>query len=389
MESQVVVQSKEAVLDWLERSVGESKAFDDDKSDFEVSVAKEIAFDPQGPLVVKAVWEGQNASVSCPLVPTDHAWHQMYQKLGPTVWGPGSRRSLPADYLKAIGPELRAYLMNAHVQQHEGRWLVRSYQAYARAVLGSRYPVIWNTNILKQLHTAIAETKQDYPNMRVVRSWVDPDGFAIRIVWRDVRQSEGPDGNGNGGSGYGVGVYVAHDEVGKGAIRIYPLVQRSTCENSIIIAPHVRGGQSEEDEDSDMFRGLRLVHQGSDFALRQLIAAGLTQALSATGEVLDKLLQADARALPDIDAVLLGMAKTYGWSEETKLDVARGTEGKDSVLGVINGVTFAAKHEEGEDAMLAMESLGGELITLPDRWFRQMELVGTKVRAKEADRWQL
>jgi hypothetical protein len=60
---------------------------------------------------------------------TDHAWSQLATKLGPVVYGKGSTRALPLDYLQRLPEPVMALQLNYWLDRTNGHgFLVRAYQ---------------------------------------------------------------------------------------------------------------------------------------------------------------------------------------------------------------------------------------------------------------------
>ena len=99
----------------LSELLEKSREQDTHKADY-TNPAREFTFDAESRLNVSANMFGLSASMS-PLTPTDWAWRQVFSKLGTSVFGKGSSKTLPADYLLAMKPELRAHVLNEHIQR--------------------------------------------------------------------------------------------------------------------------------------------------------------------------------------------------------------------------------------------------------------------------------
>jgi hypothetical protein len=92
-----------------------SRQFDAEKVDTTGPV-KAFRFDPSGRIVAPrdpSLTLLRGAPLSGEM--TRHAFRQLCSKLGPVVYGKGSDRTLPADYLLTMPADQMAYNMNRHV----------------------------------------------------------------------------------------------------------------------------------------------------------------------------------------------------------------------------------------------------------------------------------
>lgn len=329
----------DTIFDCLEASL----AHDTHKADY-TEAARNMHFDDESRLVVPDQLFGEVP----PLEPTTWAWGQIFTKLAPPVYGKGSQKTLPGDYLLAIPPHLRSINLNDHLMRMNGAvWLVRSYDDACRAVLSDGFTTIGNTEILDVL-AGVVEQNQT-PDFQLVRPSVRPDEINIRSVWKNVRK---------GGGDYGIGVYVGNGEIGNRKLRIYPIVQRHACTNSIIV---------EHD------KGIEFVHRGNKFTKMVQIKSIIAELFGLAAEVLEKMIAAEAEAIPHFTDVLAGLSAHYGWDDKTYATVAVGTEGRDTRAGLVNGITFAAHAIPREPSEQAdMEILGGRILMAPDSLFHQM-----------------
>ena len=181
--------------------------------------------------------------------------------------------------------------------------------------------------------------------------------------------------------GVGIGTYVGNDEIGAGRIKVWPLIQSTSCSNSTVFRPLRTSAEfgmgsdneqlpiDEEDVKQRDFVGISLVHRGDRKRLEYLLKNAIGLSLNAGAAYLDKLIEAETQRLPNFTDVLAGLAKKYNWSEKTQTNVALGTRGDQTVAGLVSGITFAAQDIENQDARLDMETLGGAILVNSDSLF--------------------
>lgn len=343
------------MLQQLQSLVNTSEQCDLQKADF-VAAARSFSFDEQARIVPPT----SGGFSSAPLAMTEHSLRQVCSKLGAAVFGKGTSKGLPHDYLSAIPKDLLADNLNRHLTASNGnKWMVRGYGESARAVLAGNYPGgtdaagdFENTQYLRAVTTLAEGQLEQFPDMKLIRPTITADDLHIKMTWRDV-DTKGDGGNGN----YGVGVYIGNGEIGNRKLTVYPLIQRTSCTNSIIFS-----GEN----------GLEMVHRGSLNAMRIQFKAAIGRIFSASAELLDKMIAAEEQTIPDFEATLAGLALKHGWAEPVRDGVFIGTEGKQTRAAIVNGVTYAAHTAVGDAGeQVEMEILGGAILTAPDSLFTQ------------------
>jgi len=279
------------------------------------------------------------------MLPTDWAYRQLYARLGPIVFGKGSTKSLPFDYLSALPSGVRASLLNEHLGKYKtGQMLVRGYSDQCRAILSGQYTEISNTELLQIVGKIMEEA--DMPSEVVNYSSVTPDTMNTRVIWQNV-ETNNPDGGGN--REWGIGVALRNNEIGGGYTWVQPLIKRHSCNNSISV-------------NLEKF-SLRLMHKGgSSIGKMVQIKTAMQEALPFAAQLLERMIEADAQEVPNFSEVLRGLAIIHHWDDKTSLEVAKGTENRDTLAGIVNGITFAAHKIEDPDARMEMEITGGNLL---------------------------
>jgi len=273
---------------------------------------------------------------------TDHAWGHLYEKLGPVVFGKGSTRRLPVDYLNALPDEVAAMLLNFHLGKANGHgFLVRTYKNNCRAVLGGRSPILDNTDCLETLQNVLSDPANDYPGSFFTRSNITPDNMLIRQCWINLHKED----PGNHGQLY-AGVLMKNSEVGDGRIEVYGFGWNGGCENSTIFG-----------------EGISITHQyrtdRAESWLKTQILAAMIKIAGTLPEYAEKLWDAQYRKLPGLAAIIGELAQVHKWDTEFTTKVAAGSAGQETVLGLINGITFAARGEEDLDTQFRWEKLAG------------------------------
>lgn len=290
---------------------------------------------------------------------TKHAWEQFAGKMGPMAFGKGSGRSLPVDALlawKETYPEELATLLNRHIVDYKSGLLVRAYQTdkgedTVRAVLSDRYAIVDNSHVLDVARQALQTIEHQNHSLNVQLSpfacTVTPDGMHVKIELITVNTDDGP---------YSIGCYLGNNEIGMGKIRALPFWKRNRCDNSTVHA----------DDDSK----LDAVHRGAGQILADRMAIAIFHAFRLSQEHLATFLNSREIIIPDFEAELLRFCDKQGWGVEMTGRVMRGTEGRDSLFGFINGLTYAAQGLTSMDDRVNLEIKAGDILMQPDRYFR-------------------
>jgi hypothetical protein len=76
--------------------------------------------------------------------------------------------------------------------------------------------------------------------------------------------------------------------------------------------------------------------------------------------------------IPDVADVINGLAERYGLSTPVRDDVLFGMEGKSTLAGIVNGLSFAAQKLENIEARIDMETLAGAILIEPKNMQRKV-----------------
>jgi replicative DNA helicase len=146
-------------------------------------------------------------------------------------------------------------------------------------------------------------------------------------------------------------------EIGQAKVRVLPLIQRHSCTNSIIV----------DDENA-----VSVTHRGDWDYLQFRLLNALKNVFKLSFDWLQKVLDAEQTPIEDFTSVLEELSKQYGWTEEQKTSVAIGTEGQETLGGLVNGISYAA-HEAVKDPsemitweLLAGKVLAGNVVKVPE-----------------------
>lgn len=339
--------------------------------------AREFKFLPDGSMTNSPEQTGLFAAASMtPGKLTEWALKQAFEKLGKAY----NLSSIGSEHMKAleqVDPALFATNMNAAVNRLDEKegWTVRTYtdpktnETNVRAVLSSQYLIIDNNDMLDLLNQVL--TRNGTPHRIGTRSFVTSDNMSVDIMFAEVNT-----GLGNGNDSFERGVRIRNGEIGDWTGGVYPVIKRRSCDNSIAV--------------DDRAMSFRFKHHGKntlEFKRVQMHTA-IGEILPFTFNVIEELVRAEEEALPNLSSVVLGMAEKYGWSESVIGAVYAGTEARQSVAGLVNGITYAAHTQQlAPETMSEMEFLGGAILFDEKRYMlAEAEAIHTSRTRREAAR---
>ena len=87
-----------------------------------------------------------------------------------------------------------------------------------------------------------------------------------------------------------------------------------------------------------------------------------------------QVLQAEEERLPSITEFINGLAEENSWNDHVRDTILLGTEGEQTRMGVVNGLSFAAHSAENvnDDVRQMLELLSGKVLMQPYVSGRQM-----------------
>lgn len=318
-----------------------SEYHDEFKTDFS---GEEWNFHINDDMDIQAVNKHTAVSVT-PLHLTDYALTQMVQRVGTLT--PVVAHALRAN--EATRPHAARILEELRQQQQERQrtreWLVRGYDKTARAILTTQYANTPNTSLLRLVLEAVEEQARgagqavDINHFPADRSSVTPDDVFLYVGLNSV--------NVPGAGGFKIGFSVRNSEIGNSALYVRPYVQRTSCLNSILF-------------DAEEFYS---VHRGSNTMLMSNFAIAVGNALKLSMDGLTRLMKSREIPVNNIQDEITTLASNYGWSTDFVASVGVGTEGNETVYGLVNGITYAAhQHYTDHETMMKTELLGGRIL---------------------------
>jgi Domain of unknown function (DUF932) len=177
------------------------------------------------------------------------------------------------------------------------------------------------------------------------------------------------------------GVLVTNSEIGLGIFSVSPLVFRLACRNGMIRQDFAKrkyhtGARLESDGDAhEYFRDdtLRARNEATVLEMRDLIRGALSEAVF--GKIVDGLREAAGiRIVGDPVKSVEHLQTRFNLTNDEKGSVLRAlVEGGDlSMWGLANAVTSLAADAPMYDRSTELESIGGQVLTLPPASAREL-----------------
>jgi hypothetical protein len=305
--------------------------YDAHKQDFTVA-SKDTHFDAGGDFHVAGSEAGYHMD--------DWALRQSCERFGrASDYG----RSIPADYARyLIGsqPQNWAPIWQQHATEYKKDLFVRTYGNDVRGVLSDRFTHIDNIDLLKAVQQFVGANGGR--KHEIIRPYVGISGMNVSIAFVTIQPGDGSDGN------YAIGCNIRNGEIGNISSAVEPFIKRNSCNNSIV---------SQEG-------GIKLKQSGSNREYRlHLLIAAIGTALGAAGAMVEKMMEARLKELPNIDTIISRMADKYQWGTELVMAIGAGTEKQATLAGLVNGVTYAAHAVQmPAEKAYELEALGGQLL---------------------------
>jgi len=278
-----------------------------------------------------------------------------------------ARLDIPQKYynrMKATQPDLLARNVNTWFKAQPENRMVRTLDGNIRAFLSDRYARIENEEIASMVLPALLE--QD--GVKIQSAAITESRMYIKAVFTHIQAEI------RVGDIVQSGVSISNSEVGTGAVKIEPFVERLVCTNGMVIndgkftARHLGGRAQAGDGVYEMLTDE--AHKADDRAIllkvRDVVRASFDQVKFQERVDLMRASTEDKITGNPVESVKV-LAKKASLSEFESGNILRHLiEGADlSRWGILNAVTRTAQDVETYDRSHELETLGGSILTLP------------------------
>jgi hypothetical protein len=205
------------------------------------------------------------------------------------------------------------------------------------------------------LQDVLADPDNQFPDQEFHRCSVSPDHLVLRLLYLNTHRED----PGNAGTLY-LGFLIQNDEIGMGRLKAHLLLWNHGCTNAIRVG-----------------EGVEITHQyrnvGAGEWMKTQLLGALGQIAQTGPEYMERLFAAHYKALPKLGGIIAALAKEYNWKPEFANAVGIGTNGEETVGGLINGITAATQTIESPVLQVRWETLAGELLVDDSGLFRLAE----------------
>lgn len=248
--------------------------------------------------------------------------------------------------------------------------LVRLLDRQARAFLSNRYRTIDNWDIAEVALPILGEGQCEVQSSNVDYNKMYLKAVSPRLS-KEVKK----------GDVVQLGISLSNSEVGQGSVKIEPFVYRLACLNGLIIPDaslkrfHIGRLDQELEAAQDVFKDETRLADDRAFMLkvRDVLRASLEEARFAA--IVDRMAEsAGEKILKPIVKVVEEVAQRYRLSETTSDSVLQHLAGGGDLTrwGLVNAITRAAEDQPTYEQATTLERLGGEVLTLEDKGWKEL-----------------
>ena len=264
-------------------------------------------------------------------------------------------------------PELLAENVNSWLADREQKYMIRTLDGIARALLSDRYRRIDN----KEVATAVLPLFAGVQGIEVMSCEVTETKLYLKIVNHRVEARAV-------GDIVQAGIVVSNSEVGMGAVTVMPLVYTLACKNGLIVNS-LGERKTHIGRSLGIFEGILSdeTKAAEDKAfllkLRDVVKAALDETVFR--RVVDELERAAETPITGhVEEVVELTCREYGMNETEQEGILRYLIecGELSRYGLSNAVTRASQDAVSYDRATELESIGWKVITMPARQWKEI-----------------
>ncbi|GGC22407.1 DUF932 domain-containing protein [Pseudoduganella buxea] len=315
------------------------------------------------------------ANDGCRLIVKEQAGPQCYGLTEHACQQLASRLEIPTVYFRRMR-ELEPRLLDINVnwwldRQPDVKYMVRVLDGKARAILSNRYRRLDNF----ELAQFVVPVLQNLPGAIFESLELTDRRFYVKVVCRSVEFEIQP------GDIVQAGVVVCNSEVGCGATYVKPLIYRLICKNGLIASDrtllrnHLGRAIGGDFDDATVFADETLAADDQAFFLRMrdIVRAAVSEVtFTMLSEKLKNTL--GIQLTGDTEAAVEVLGNKYGMLDAERSGVLLRLQANNDPTGygLINAVTEYAQMIPDYDRATEFEEIGGKLLDLPIREWRQL-----------------
>lgn len=237
---------------------------------------------------------------------------------------------VPLAYLHKCPPSLQEVNLNYWADKYKSGWQLRLYDQKVRAVLSKEYEPVDNATVMNALIAAIGDTRY-----QLDATELDRDNMFLRFLFNDKDIK---------GNNFKVGVTVQNDEVGDGALKLLPFVQKTQCTNSI----QKRDG------------GFIMRHVRSTTAfITGVLKEKIGKLFGVSTDMLEMIVQADVDRIPNLSEVIRKISIKHNLNDSIQSYIYMGVGQSNTRMGLVDGLSYAAHAANTRAEKTKLEEMAG------------------------------
>ena len=286
---------------------------------------------------------------------TDHAHTQI-----------AARLDIPAKYynrMKTLAPALLAANVNEWFHSKPERRMVRTLDGEMRAFLSDRYRRLDNFDLAEAVLPILAEMGD---GMRIISTELTDSRMYIKVINERLELEV------KKGDVVQAGIVISNSEVGKGALKVEPLIYRLICTNGMIAQDHSKkryhvGRNAEEGESYELFRDETLKADDHAFFLKVQDTVRAAVDIVKFTTIVDRMREATEQRIEGnpIKAVEV-VSDHFGFSKQESSGILQHLiQGGDlSAYGLLNAITRTSQDVDDYDRCTELERDGSRVLSL-------------------------
>ena len=286
----------------------------------------------------------------------------------------GTHLGIPAPYydkMLAEYPDLLTQNVNAWMKRSPTTRMLRTMGGTARAFLSRRYKRIDNMEVAQ----AVLPILSGINGARFESCQITESRMYMKVVNERLTAEVSP------GDIVQAGIIISNSETGMGAVNIQPLVYRLVCKNGMIVNDartrrnHV-GRVNEADENFLLYSEQTLAADDKAFMMKVQDTVKAVVEETRFSRVVSLMQKAKGAAMDthDVPGIVRLTSRDFHITEAESTGVLQYLiEGKDLTLyGLSNAITRYSQDVESYDRATELESIGYNVLSMPERKWEQI-----------------
>ena len=283
----------------------------------------------------------------------------------------GAYLRIPANYYPRMlkeDPDLLASNVNRCLHDVQEPKLLRTMDGTVRALLSNRYWCVDHLELLQAMEPVFDQIE----GLAVRSCGLTEARMYVEVINQRLQQDVVP------GDTVQYGIIITNSEVGMGAITIKPLIYRLVCTNGMVVSKQLGGGAHRIHKGSALpLSGTMRSYEAPGLSGRQQMVTSIRQSLTEAIRgakfeiVLEQMRRATKAAIEaeDLTAFMKEVGPAVGLREAEQSPVLQHllAERDMTQYGLANAVTRYAQDVDSYDRATELETLGYDLMTMPQR----------------------